>query len=193
MLDGCQNVKKKKVSRSKRDVESSPVDQSHDECVDVEETVEEEDLSSSDDSNIDNEIEIIKSRLKTARKEAEIDSGSDLDFDFPAVGEEFDEDEDDDEGSGLFKGDQTGDGYSDKSKDRAGTSDKNNRKTEVDDQFFKLSEMETFLEDEDAKEMKRIRKEESGSRQEDESDEEDIDMFGGLSNDENDKVRTIKS
>ena len=51
-------------------------------------------------------------------------------------------------------------------------------KSEVDDRFFKLSAMEAFLDQEDAREEAKIRREKSGKGEEEEEEEEDnIDMF----------------
>jgi len=74
--------------------------------------------------------------------------------DLPLFGNLSDE-ELDEEGEGTFK-----------ERERSG----GGRKTEVDDQFFKMSEMEKFLDLEDKKEMNKDKKEES-------EDEEAIDMF----------------
>ena len=58
---------------------------------------------------------------------------------------------------------------------------KNKRKTEVDDKFFKLADMEDFLISEDAKEERRHANEVKKSKdRDDDSDEDDIDMFDAL-------------
>jgi len=74
--------------------------------------------------------------------------------DLPLFGNLSDE-ELDEEGEGTFK-----------ERERSG----GGRKTEVDDQFFKMSEMEKFLDLEDKKELNKDKKEES-------EDEDAIDMF----------------
>ena len=52
------------------------------------------------------------------------------------------------------------------------------RKTEVDDQFFKMSEMEKFLDHEDKRELKKDKK------KEDSDDESDLDLFDEMSGEE---------
>lgn len=81
--------------------------------------------------------------------------------DLPLFGNLSDE-ELDEEGEGTFK-----------ERERSG----GGRKTEVDDQFFKMSDMERFLEIEDRKEMDKGKKEES-------EDEDAIDMFDEIPDNE---------
>lgn len=81
--------------------------------------------------------------------------------DLPLFGNLGDE-ELDEEGEGTFK-----------ERERSG----GGRKTEVDDQFFKMSDMERFLEIEDRKEMDKGKKEES-------EDEDAIDMFDEIPDNE---------
>ena len=81
--------------------------------------------------------------------------------DLPLFGNLSDE-ELDEEGEGTFK-----------ERERSG----GGRKTEVDDQFFKMSDMESFLDIEDRKEMDKGKKEES-------EDEDAIDMFDEIPDNE---------
>jgi len=81
--------------------------------------------------------------------------------DLPLFGNLSDE-ELDEEGEGTFK-----------ERERSG----GGRKTEVDDQFFKMSDMERFLDIEDRKEMEKDKKEES-------EDEDAVDMFDEIPDNE---------
>ena len=59
------------------------------------------------------------------------------------------------------------------------------RKTEVDDQFFKLSDMEKFLDHEDKRELKK----DKNRTESDSEDEEDVDLFEEMSGDEDMKYQ----
>lgn len=99
-----------------------------------------------------------------------------------AEDDEDDEEEEEDEGSDDDDGDGDGDGVLDKETNVA----KTKGSSYVDDQFFKLSEMEAFLDSEDKKELDRLNGK-IGKKNDEESDEEKIDYFDSLSdNDESD-------
>ncbi|KAK7480019.1 hypothetical protein BaRGS_00028752 [Batillaria attramentaria] len=73
------------------------------------------------------------------------------------------------------------------SKDKTKKSEKKKRKTEVDDKFFKLADMEEFLQQEDEREekkQKRATRSEEGESSDSEEDDDDIDMFAELPEDE---------
>lgn len=161
-----------------------------------EELDEEEDLDGdfSDDDEDDNDIE---EKLDVIDKNDKFfdftgDSDEDLNFDFGPLGQKGDLDEE------LFKDDQEEENKKIKSKKKSVTfqdevgqeSTKNNKKGNkkqikknckkgsiVDDAFFKLSELEEFLDKEDKREERRLRKEKNGDDEEEEEEIEDIDMF----------------
>lgn len=142
----------------------------------VEEGFEDENENLEDETNLDEDGElekIVKAEEDEPieKEEQLVENGSDEeedilddpDFqnmsdsdgdDLPLFGNLSDE-ELDEEGEGTFK-----------ERERSG----GGRKTEVDDQFFKMSEMEKFLDFEDKKELNKDKKEES-------EDEDAIDMF----------------
>ena len=62
-------------------------------------------------------------------------------------------------------------------------------RSEVEDQFFKLDEMEAFLDNQDALENRKIEREEKGLA-EDQEEEDNLDLFGNDWNAENDEART---
>lgn len=65
-------------------------------------------------------------------------------------------------------------------------------RTPVDDKFFKLAEMEEFLQQEDEKEIRQQQKDakqgEETSDSEEEEESGDVDMFGELPSDEEEEV-----
>lgn len=148
-----------------------------------------DDSDETDDTDI--EVEKIKSRLGDDELEENADSDdsgkivfkgnnvldiesdddSETDFKFPSLKpppEDEEGSESDDEN--VIKKEM--------SRSKAKGSKKKQAPSIVDDKFFKLADMEAFLEQEDAREEKRIRGEES------ESDEEDVDMFMDIPSDE---------
>lgn len=149
---------------------------------------EEEKLES--ESDTDTEINKIKTRLKSdTLEQSDDDDDSDaLDFDLGG----FDEDDEDD-GEDEEPKTRPTDRYliEDESKSDSKQKSKHGKTPKpslVDDKFFKLSQMEVFLEDEDKKEARRIRTEDENRNSEDESDDEsgdeDVNIFGNLSSDE---------
>ncbi|KAL3865416.1 hypothetical protein ACJMK2_042807 [Sinanodonta woodiana] len=125
------------------------------------------------------------------------DSDEDLNFDFAAVGAA----EDDLEGSedGLDNNDENRQSDEDNSlleKRKLQTTSKSADKSKrsiVDDQFFKLADLENFLDKEDAKWDKKQRREKMGLDQEEsESDSEDIDMFQDIPSDDEKDGRDLR-
>jgi len=115
---------------------------------------DEDDINDQDANSDDEEDDILN--------DPDFQNMSDSDGDdLPLFGNLSDE-ELDEEGEGTFK-----------ERERSG----GGRKTEVDDQFFKMSDMERFLDIEDRKEMDKGKKEES-------EDEDIIDMFDEMPDDE---------
>ncbi|KAJ8304835.1 hypothetical protein KUTeg_018418 [Tegillarca granosa] len=168
----------------------------------------------SDSDNTDDELENIKSRLKT--KNDQDDDSNDLDFDFDGIGIEFGDGSEEEENvedinasdhhSKLKKyktKNSTEDiGLENMEMKRFKDSLKKNRNTKkiekdeivVDDKFFKLAQLESFLDQEDAREEKRRKKEqkiqkgsniEEESSDRDDNDDDDVDMFGDLPSDDN--------
>jgi len=120
-----------------------------DQIVDVDENEADNDVDASKDTS-DKEDDLLN--------DPDFQNMSDSDGDDLPLFGNLDDDELDDEGEGTFK-----------ERERSG----GGRKSKVDDQFFKLSEMEKFLDMEDKKEMDKDNKEES--------DEENvIDMFDDI-------------
>ncbi|XP_059155954.1 U3 small nucleolar ribonucleoprotein protein MPP10-like [Physella acuta] len=164
----------------------------------VKESVEGEEsgLSSGSDSSAEDDIlSSIKKRLAEEPSETGVDDGFD------------DEDDDSDEDDKLdfdFEVDNeivrglSDDENDTEEKDKGRSKSSNNklakpvqkRKTIVDDRFFKLSDMEQFLEEEDLKEEKKLRKEKLNRENDDEDEDDDddesdeeIDMFGEIESD----------
>lgn len=150
--------------------------------------LENDDSDETDDTDI--EVEKIKSRLGDDEIEENVDSDdsgknvfkgnnvldiesdddSENDLKFPSLKPPpQDEEGSDSDDENVIKKEMT------RSK---GKGSKKQAPSVVDDKFFKLADMEAFLEQEDAREEKRIRGEES------ESDEEDVDMFMDIPSDE---------
>jgi len=127
----------------------------------LEDDLELDQIVGGDEKEVDNDVD-----GPNNKSDEEDDLLNDPDFqnmsdsdgdDLPLFGN-LSDDELDDEGEGTFK-----------ERERSG----GGRKSEVDDQFFKLSEMEKFLDMEDKKEMDKGKKEES-------DDENVIDMFDDI-------------
>lgn len=151
--------------------------------------LENDDSDETDDTDI--EVEKIKSRLGDDEIEENVDSDdsgknvfkgnnvldiesdddSEIDFKFPSLKPPpQDEEGSDSDDENVIKKEM--------SRSKGKGSKKKQAPSVVDDKFFKLADMEAFLEQEDAREEKRIRGEES------ESDEEDVDMFMDIPSDE---------
>ena len=119
----------------------------------------EEDLEQSDDEKENSDDDILN--------DPDFQNMSDSDGDDLPLFENLDEDELNDE-----------EGDADQGKSKRKESGGGGRKTEVDDQFFKMSEMEKFLDLEDKKEMKKDKK------KEDSDEDSDLDLFEEMSGDE---------
>ncbi|KAK3588802.1 hypothetical protein CHS0354_012015 [Potamilus streckersoni] len=169
--------------------------------VDEEKTSDSEgDLSDESDENLLN----IKSKLNDTDDKFDkfgSDSDEDLDFDFAAIGEGS---EDELEGSEdeLEASDNDENRQSDEDENLSGkrelqmtskSADKTKRSI-VDDQFFKLADLENFLDKEDAKWDKRERREKMGLDQEESEseDSEDIDMFQDIPSDDEKDGRNLR-
>eukprot|EP00092_Neocalanus_flemingeri_P031592 GFUD01034310.1.p1 GENE.GFUD01034310.1~~GFUD01034310.1.p1 ORF type:complete len:666 (+),score=304.77 GFUD01034310.1:38-2035(+) len=136
----------------------------------LEEDIELDKIVNSEKDDEVNEEEEDKKELEGNSDEEDDDILNDPDFqnmsdsdgdDLPLFAN-LSDDELDEEGEGTFK-----------ERERSG----GGRKTEVDDQFFKMSDMERFLDVEDRKEMEKGKKEES-------EDEDAIDMFDEIPDNE---------
>ncbi|XP_018495744.1 U3 small nucleolar ribonucleoprotein protein MPP10 [Galendromus occidentalis] len=155
-----------------------------------------------DDEQIWQELELrnqpmLAASLKSVPK---IGSRVELDFgvDLEAEGADDDADEDDnmDEDEGLEEEAEGADG--DSTVDDAELAEAETkpakksvtwakmpvRKTIVDDNFFKLGNLEEFLDKEDKREERRLRKQRKGSDSEDGSDQESIDLFADMASDD---------
>lgn len=146
---------------------------------DIEDNIEDEDdelllksLGDNDDGEESEEEQQLKALLdKVTEKQSDNDSDSDINFDFDT----------EQDSKAITKNIKDADTKSGSKSDKIMPDKK--RKTVVDDQFFKLAEMEAFLEAGDMWEEKRRRREEAGE----ESEEEDEEDLG--ENDSEDEVR----
>ena len=170
---------------SDSDGEEDEGEEEEEEMGGMEESEEEEDIplgaglnlggdSSGDESEEEKELKRLLDKVAQADKEAKQGSG------------ESDDDEDD----GSLFGDNfelgknaTKSKAKKKEENQPAEPSSNKRKSVVDDQFFKLADLETFLDREDAKEDRKRRKEEKGGESEDDDsseDEEDVDVFADI-------------
>eukprot|EP00106_Octopus_bimaculoides_P009337 XP_014776779.1 PREDICTED: U3 small nucleolar ribonucleoprotein protein MPP10-like [Octopus bimaculoides] len=136
-----------------------------------------------DDDESDKELEKIKSNLKkyeqlSGTKQIDSDIGTDSEGDPNDLATEFQEDVSDGEDSKDSEPNQQDEGKPKKNKTKSSV---------VDDNFFKLSEMETFLNQQDALEARKMK---HGDMAEDEED--DIDVFQDIGSDEEENVKDLK-
>ncbi|CAL1546139.1 unnamed protein product [Lymnaea stagnalis] len=149
---------------------------------------EESGLSSGSDSGAEDDhiLESIKKRLTEKPLDKEDDGFNDTDDNDEPDELDFDFDVDNEIVKGLSSDEE---GAADMSaKKKLPIKNKIKRTTVVDDKFFKLSDMEQFLEAEDLKEERRIKKEskrnEDSDDEAEESDDEEIDMFADEESDD---------
>ncbi|CAI9739413.1 small nucleolar ribonucleoprotein MPP10 [Octopus vulgaris] len=145
--------------------------------------VEEDD--DDDDDEIDKELVKIKSNLKKyeqlsgTNKHLDSDIGSDSEGDPNDLATEFQEDVSDVEDSKDSEPNQQDE---DKPKKK-----KKTKSSVVDDNFFKLSEMETFLKQQDALEARKMKPGDTS-----ENEDNDIDVFQDIGSDEEENVKDLK-
>lgn len=165
----------------------------------------------SDIGSSDEEIEALKQSLDDDVEKNDKffdftgDSDEDLNFDFGPLGQKEDLDDE------LFKSESDEDDETDIKKNKnkkkksvtfkdevdesknESTKKKGSKKpgkllakkgSIVDDKFFKLAELEEFLETEDRREERRLKRQGRNDEEEEDGDEEDIDMFAEMDSDE---------
>ena len=158
-----------------------------DQAKEDDEAEDEEAEEEEEEEESDEELKKIKSRLKVFDKIANknqiaSDLDSDSDGDPDDLAKEFHEennvlhgDEEEEEKEGEEKEDELEDVQTKKEKK---SKKKSAKTTIVDDKFFKLSEMDTFLKQQDALELKK-----SKDQLESDEEEDDIDMFQDIESD----------
>lgn len=182
------SIQRRKIRKNKDSSKNLKSDQKEDDQVSSDNS---EEHSDSSDSDVEGNLDSIKKRLAADDMDSDemgdfgdSEEEDDLDFDFQVEKELAKGLSDDNEDSGGGSDSDTGAKASSKKKPKKQLK----RTTVVDDKFFKMADMEEFLDAEDLKEEKRIRKEKNAEESDASSDEEDeeIDMFADDSEDEDD-------
>ena len=139
----------------------------------------------SDDAAV-NEQEEDEQASDGEEKDDDDSVASDLSFQIPADSDDEDESDDDDDFDDL-----NFDEYKVLDEDGGEKGKKTQKdvpkfkKTEVDDQFFKLREMEAFLQKEESK-----KKDDTGDNDDDDDDEDSVDLFDEIPSEDEEQVTT---